>query len=525
MYTARQLLFATGAVLLALLLTAPFFLARSGDAVPVTHDMHQHLSVLRQLDAAVRTGELYPRWQPEFNKGYGLPFLNYYPPVFYWLSEIFHVVTGDALDAVFIVCLLMMIASGLATYALARRFFPPPASIGAAAFAMASPYHNLDLYWRGALPELAGFFFVPLILLLAHRAGGEGGRRRIAALALAHGVYLMTHIPVAYLTTLTLGAYAVIWAAMRRDVRVALRIMAGVAWALAISAVYWLVAVLESRHVRDTFSIDYPYHASYIVMAQGDDFMRMLNASFLALAAALAAALLVAARQTDTQRRIFRILAVAAIFMVTPYSIHLARLIPKINSVSFAWRWLVIATVLTALVVAMAVENLRRAPRASAALLLLALLFNGVTSARLMAHAFRKPDQQAPVSYVETGFVPGRAGDPQQLPDHAPPAALIPPRGHVEIVKWEPLRRELVVTAAEPSRLHLRTYRFRGWTARIDGRRTGIGIDAHGAQVLPIAPGRHRVVVTFENPRTRKALALLSALAFAAALVAYAVRR
>src|SRR6185436_7290508 len=142
---------AIAAIVLALLLVGPFFLVRRGEiprgsrwmAVPYTHDMRQHLSVLRQVDAAIRAGDPYPRWQPEFNQGFGLPWLNYYPPAFYWLAEVFNVATGDPLDAMLVVCVLMMAASGLATYALAREFFSRNASLAAAAFYMLAPYHSL----------------------------------------------------------------------------------------------------------------------------------------------------------------------------------------------------------------------------------------------------------------------------------------------------------------------------------------------------------------------------------------------
>jgi uncharacterized membrane protein len=519
----RRVLLATGALVLALVLVAPFFLVRRGDvarglrwmAVPVTHDMRQHLSVLRQVDEAVRTGALYPRWQPEFNKGYGLPWLNFYPPGFYWLAEVFLVIVGDALDAIFLVCVVMMFASALATYALARQFFSRVASAGAAAFAMIGPYHQLDLYWRGALPELVGFVFVPLILLLALRAGTTGAMKWIAALALALGAYVMTHVPVAYLLTITLVAYAVLWAVLQRDVRIALRIGAGVAWGYAASAVYWLVAMLERRHVQDTFSTSFPYHRSYVILRSGGDpFLEMLDASFMAMAVALVAALFLVRGELDPQKRMIRILAAGTLFMVTPYSIYVGRLIPNLNSVSFAWRWLVIATVLVSLMVAMAIEA---CPRSW--ILIAALLLNAGTTVRVMVRAFDNPNVDAPVSYVETGFVPGRAGDPEKLPDDAPRAAIDARDGSVTVAKWEPLRREILVHAARDTRLSLRTYRFRGWTARVDGRVTDIEMDAFGAQVIPVAAGTHRVVVTFENPRTRTALAVVSAIAFLAALV------
>ncbi|HUR82700.1 MAG TPA: 6-pyruvoyl-tetrahydropterin synthase-related protein, partial [Thermoanaerobaculia bacterium] len=517
MYIVRRRVLAIGAVLLALALVAPFFFARRGKEMdpsgrwlplPFTHDMRQHLSVLRQLDAAVRTGELYPRWQPEFNKGYGLPWLNYYPPAFYWLAEVFYAATRDPVNTIFIVCSLMMIACGVATYLLARQFFSAMAAAGAAAIYMLGPYHALELYWRGALPELTGYFFVPLVLLCAYRAGTTRGARWIAALGLVHGLYLLTHIPVAYLFTITLGVYAAAWAAIERDVRIALRVYCGMAWAFAGSAVYWLVAVLEKRHVSETFSFDFQYHKSYVVLAEGDGPAR-LNLAFVAIALVLAASWLMSGAQTTTHRRLIRAFALGTLFMVTPYSMYLAKLIPNINSVSFAWRWLLIAEFFTALLAAMCVERLRTAHRAYAVLFFAALAFFAFTTVRLMSRVFDEPDLDAIVSYVETGFVPGRAGNPNDLPDNTPPAALAPAGGTVDIVKWEPLRRDLWVTTPRPCNLLLRTYRFRGWTARVDGRRVELGMDRYGAQLLPVTPGRHHVIVTFENPRTRKVLAIV----------------
>ncbi|HVG22623.1 MAG TPA: 6-pyruvoyl-tetrahydropterin synthase-related protein [Thermoanaerobaculia bacterium] len=526
LYNVRHGVLLTGAMLLALLLVGPFFLARRGQEtpsprwlpVPFTHDMRQHLSVLRQLDAAVRTGELYPRWQPEFNKGYGLPWLNYYPPAFYWFAELFYAMTGDPVNTIFIACMLMMVACGVATYVLAREFFSWKASAAAAAMYMLGPYHALDLYWRGALPELAGFFFVPAVLFCAHRAGSTRGARWVAALGLVHGLYLLTHIPVAYLMTVTLTAYAVAWAAMQCDVRIALRIAAGVAWAFAASAVYWLVAVLEKKHVSETFSFDFPYHTSYVVLA-GSEGSARLDATFVALAAAVAAAWLMSGAQTLAQHRLFRAFAAGTLFMVTPYSMYFARLIPNINSVSFAWRWFVLVECFLALLAAMCIDRLRTARRLYAVLFAASLAFLLFTTVRLMLRAFDEPNLDAIVSYVETGFVPGRAGDPFQLPDDTPPAALAPAGGTVDVVKWAPLRREVMVTTPRECILLLRTYRFRGWTARVDGRRVELGMDQYGAQLLRVLPGRHRVVVTFENPRTRNALAILSALALLAACV------
>src|SRR5258706_7789532 len=120
-----------GALFLALLIIGPFFLSRKEQApdgrgivrtVPSTHDLGSHYSALLEFDRAVREGHLYPRWQAGYNFGYGLPWLNYYSPGFYFLAEAFHLLLRQPLATIFFVSLWLMAASGLACHAFVRCF-------------------------------------------------------------------------------------------------------------------------------------------------------------------------------------------------------------------------------------------------------------------------------------------------------------------------------------------------------------------------------------------------------------------
>ena len=513
-------------------LVGPFFVARHGQVVapdalpiPATHDMAQHVTVLRQFDEAVRDGDLYPRWQPDFNRGYGLPWLNFYPPGFYYLAEIFQLVTLSPVGALLAACLILMAGSGHASYALSRTFFPRVPSALGAAFYMITPYHTLDLYLRGALPELTGFLLAPLVFLFAYKAGERGRAKHIAALGLILGVYLICHFPVAYLLTLTTAVYAAAWSAWHRDVKIALRIGAGAVLGGIVSAAYWMPAMVERVYVREPFSEVFPYHQSYIrLFSGGDSFTQFVNHSFLGLAAAigLGVVILFLLRSfAGTQVRLFTALALLTLFMVTPWSLHVSRLIPNINAISFAWRWMVIVSCCAAFVVAFAAAAISKAGRAPLRWALMAALagvfvFNGWVSVRVMANAFTTGNQEAPVQRDEYGFIPAGAVDPPSLPD-GPDARLSSGAGRIEILAWRPLRREILVETPEAQLLRLKTFTFPGWTARVDGRVVALQADADGAQLIPIAAGSHRVRVTFENTRTRIGAMALSLLAISIA--------
>ena len=98
------------AFLLAALLVAPFFRTR-GTAVPKTHDMDQHLAAFEDFHQGLRAGNLYPRWQAGFNWGYGLPWLNFYQPGFYYLAEPAYLALHDSTEAFLVVSVLAMAAS------------------------------------------------------------------------------------------------------------------------------------------------------------------------------------------------------------------------------------------------------------------------------------------------------------------------------------------------------------------------------------------------------------------------------
>ena len=110
--------------------------------------------------------------------------------------------------------------------------------------------------------------------LVALESGGwaRWTPRDYAALGLVYGLHLLTHMPVGYLFTYTLAAYAVLWAIRARDSRIVFRVGGGMALGLLLSATYWLPAAALTK---DTFEAYYretfPYHNQYISPLPGID--------------------------------------------------------------------------------------------------------------------------------------------------------------------------------------------------------------------------------------------------------------
>jgi hypothetical protein len=537
--------------------SAPFFLHKTTTLdgkvlrTPNTHDMAQHLAVMEQFDNVLKSGVLYPRWLPDINNGYGLPWTNFYPPGLYYLTSFINSALNDSLNTLFVVSALSLAASGLALYGLSRQMYGRLASAVAAVVYVAAPYHILDLYWRGAMPELAGFVLAPLIIYFAFKLGSIGRARYYAGLGFFHGLFVMTHIPVAFLMSYALMLYAVVWAARERDWRIAARITSGIAIAFVLSGIYWLPAFLEIKSASEHFSSIFPYHSSYITLLKGiDRFGDVMNASFAATAAAVLTALAIlswsgrpanekhsaairSARENgETQTRLWIVMGFATTFMCTSLSIYVSKLLPKIDIASFAWRWMVLATLFAALLVGAAVDRLQRVADLApsrlwayrAAISAVVVLNIWITTQTVVVGALSNPPLNPPSNLVEAGFSPKGAADPHTLPA-TPLVTTQPARGASEIVRWDPEHREVHVSLREPSRVRLKTYNFPGWVARVDGGSAPMLSDQDGIQVVEVPEGVHKIEIWFSNTLPRTAGALLSALGLLAVISLAAIDR
>lgn len=101
----------------------------------------------------------------------------------YLLAELFHLIGFSYLDSIKLVYALAWIASGLALYAFARRFFTDNGALLAAIVYIYFPFHIATIYVRGAFAESVAWALMPLALLAASRQSTVN-RRQIFAFSL-----------------------------------------------------------------------------------------------------------------------------------------------------------------------------------------------------------------------------------------------------------------------------------------------------------------------------------------------------
>lgn len=201
---------------------------------------------LDQWRELVAGGDLYPRWMPRSWDGLGSPAFTFYPPLLFYLAVGLDQVTFRALDTGSLLSLTSAVLLGASGLSM-RRWLRPHVGAGAALLGglayMLAPYHLYDILARAALAETCAYAVLPLVMLSMKRLA-EGHDRAVPALAVAYAALVLSHLPVALLTSVVLlPAYAFILTT--RPATLA-RLAGGGVLGLGLAAIYLLPALVST---------------------------------------------------------------------------------------------------------------------------------------------------------------------------------------------------------------------------------------------------------------------------------------
>ena len=558
-----------GLVLSALAAVPFFFMGRPPDPLrrvevqmPVTHDMHLHLEQMKSFYNGVSSGVIYPRWEEDTNRHFGAPTTSYYPPGIYYLTSTFFALFGDWWLTLLSTYWIVVAGSAAAIYIYARQTMSRPAASVAMAAYTFLPYHILDQYQRGAMAELLGFVWMPLILLFGERMfgrsiAGEGeteslprtDRRssrlmNMAGLAASYGAFLWSHPPTAYQFSLAFGLYVLILTVRRRDLRGLIRTGIALVMGAALSGAYLVSAAVEEDLIRHEYvSENWPYHTTYVFLhdlpyrAPHMGFFNLIDATWIAYTigiVVMVGALAVFGRRIrlisgDLAERVvlWALMGCFAAFMMTKVSYYLGgKYIPKIEIGVFTWRMLSISTLVVALLAGACIEaaaSSRRQNRRSAFWTITAAwLFAACGGIAVSIGLVVRPMYLAPVfqpsfEHLNLAMIPRTAPEePLQLP-HLDEVDLINGNGSVIVDRWDPESRAFRVELTEADLLLVRTFNFPGWAARVNGMQSQIitGPDL-GEIALELPAGNHTVELEYLSTPARRVGNTMSVVSFLA---------
>jgi hypothetical protein len=392
---AQSLLSISVILVAALVATGPqLFLGNS-----CGHDFDFHLVSWLDAQQSWREGIVYPHWSPSANFGAGEPRFIFYPPLTWMLGAGLGFVMRWKMVPIAITYLCLA-GTGLATRALARlQLSEGPATLAGCA-ALFSGYALFTAYERSDFGELAGGFWIPLLLLLILRdrmPTAPGWRRAFdgsaAPLALVLAGAWLSNAPLGVMASYLLAAVALALAVLRRSGAPLVRAAVATALGMGLAALYIVPAAVEQRWVDIGQAVDdpgYQVENSWLFARHANPALELhdlelLKASGIAttmLAVAVSGMLICWARHQFRNRTRWWIplalIPLGVLFLQFPISDPVWNLLPKMRFLQFPWRWLVVTEAPMGIFFASAIWINRRGGRILA-LAFCALIFLAAT--------------------------------------------------------------------------------------------------------------------------------------------------
>ncbi len=215
-----------------------------------SHDEAQLLWRMTAFHDNIQNGEFFCRWFPDFARGLGLPFLEFFPVLFLYLGSAFQLLNFGTIDSAKAAIALVTIFGSVSVYFLSRDVWGRTGGIISATLFTFVPYRVFDLYVRGDVNEYTAIAILPLNLFLIARIFSDKNKP-VYAFVLVFGIAAtaMAHYPSAVIQFPLLAFWSLIlfcgsrWSSKKLFLTVSAFILG-----LGIASPFWISA-FSSRHL------------------------------------------------------------------------------------------------------------------------------------------------------------------------------------------------------------------------------------------------------------------------------------
>lgn len=214
------------------------------------HD-DQHIARLHLLDQAISQGVLYPRWVDTLGFGYGYPLFNFYPPLIYYVAEIFRSMGFSLATSIKLMIAVGGLIGSSGMYFFAKTLWSPRIGVLSSALFTLFGYRAITMYVRGAFAEYFALSILPWLLLGYYNLYKERKLINVVATSFVTAALLLAHpfvaVPsTAYILTFITILTSTLPSKSRKEFLI-LSISSGIL-ALGLSAFFWMPSAIERQH-------------------------------------------------------------------------------------------------------------------------------------------------------------------------------------------------------------------------------------------------------------------------------------
>lgn len=524
--------------------------------------MHDDQQVVRlyELDLALAAGQFPVRWVGNLGFGYGYPLFIFYPPLIYYLGEVFHLLLGTSfIVSIKLVFGISFLGAGLSMYLWTKEHFGKVPALIAAAFYTYAPYHAVDAYVRGALAELTTLVWLPLILWSTDRLIVKQERKHWLWLSLWLALLMLTHNLI-FLPFFPLFIIYVLFLISRvKEKRKSLfPISYSLLLAFGLSAFFWLPALAEKKFTLvDSILLselaDYKLHFVYpsqlwnSLWGYGGSTQGSLDGlsfkvgklhlilSGIAVLAWIAITSLI--KKKEFRSKLFycfiaAFLLFVSLFMTTTFSQVIWESFIPLQYLQFPWRFLTFTSLFSSFLAGAAISGFftlikSHLMKVFMTIVVLVLLlpnlkffrpqtYLNVDDSRYTSDEFVKWT----ISKTSFEFVPRQVRtttafnvverkaisqvDISREEIATTPFTTISGKGETKVKHDLPGKITLLTSSGQPMVLQFNTFEFPGWKVRIDGVKANNTSDNSLHLITVAVPsGEHVLQATFENTPIR----------------------
>jgi hypothetical protein len=519
----------TGHVVVVALVALAVIVPMVFRGVPSANDLSNHFRFALPFYDALRSGQFYPGWLAETNKGLGDPSFRFYPPALYYMLAAARALSGNWYAATVATFGALSMIGALGMYLWAREFTSSQNAIWAGIFYTVAPYHLNQLFQALMLAEFAGAAVLPFAFLFVERVCRYRRRKDVAGLAVAYALLLFTHLPLAVIGSIALSVYALLRTDRKKIVSTMFALAISVGVGLAASACYWVTMLFELKWIHGNDVDPEPgidYRANFALSSFSPDFINVwwMNILLLAMIVMFLPAVILATRAarqkiSDIQRSgivAATLLLSLTLFMATPLSRPVWNLVRPLQETQFPWRWFAITSMVGSLLLALSVPFWARLLKTTKRpFVMLAMGTMAISFAFSAGHIIREARWLTPSEFEQKlsdlrgspsihFWLPVWAHEP--LPQMT--AAVKAEDRVIEINNWLPEERGFRVSSGNATEARVRTFFYPHWRATAGGQDLATRADDEGLLLVALPPQAATVQLEFHEPtRTRVARA------------------
>jgi hypothetical protein len=494
----------------------------------------------KQFSSAVHEGEIFPKWAPDSNRGYGSPTFVFYSPLSYYLVSAISLFIPSVAVSMIVAVWFSFLLSGLTMHAAAARVFGKTGSLLAALFYQTFPYHLRDLYVRGSFAELFAFVWFPLIIMFLFEIRKSRNISAVLGLGISYAGLILTHLVSGFIFSVAISLY-LIYSLFLKDRKWPVIAGSSVVLGLGLSA-FFIVPVFFERQFVQIDTVTRYVFANYRqnFLFSPEKFSGKLLETYLSLhltvilEAALFFILVLLIRKnrnilsTVTHELFFMIsLFLFSLFLVTPLSRPLWEIIPGFYYLQFPWRWIPLMELSLCFLIAHSFSKKEKlgsmltssGKRAIIYGLISLSIVSGITIAKGKIIAYKEIEKDLDSEealfdgYPPTEYAPVWATDIDNLllEENKEKVTIMSGTAQFKILKWESSERAISINAESQSLLKIATFYYPGWEARIDGVTVPLGKqEATGAILVDVPAGAHSLSLKFIDTPLRYNSKLIS---------------